>query len=191
MSHNSLQEQNLLPEQRARLLTTLKARFEKNVYRHKQIVWASVQARLEADEAKLWSLNEMEATGGEPDVVDVDANTGAYIFCDCSAETPSGRRNVCYDRAALDARKEFKPATSAIDLAIAMGIKLLTEQQYHALQKFGNFDAKTSSWLATPEDIRKLGGAIFGDYRYGTVFIYHNGAQSYYAARGFRGWLSV
>ena len=191
MSHKSPQEQNLLPEQRAQLLAVLKARFTKNMHRHKQIVWAYVQARLEANEAKLWSLNEMEATGGEPDVVDVDASTGAYIFYDCSAETPAGRRNVCYDRAALDARKEFKPANSAIDMATTMGITLLTEQQYRALQQLGSFDAKTSSWLYTPEDIRKLGGAIFGDYRYGTVFIYHNGAQSYYAARGFRGWLAV
>lgn len=191
MSHKSPPYQNLLPQPRAQLLAVLNARFAKNMHRHKTITWASVQARLEADEAKLWSLNEMEASGGEPDVVDVDASTGAYIFYDCSAETPAGRRNVCYDRAALDARKEFKPANSAIDMATAMGITLLTEQQYRALQQLGNFDSKTSSWLSTPQDIRKLGGAIFGDYRYGTVFIYHNGAQSYYAARGFRGWLAV
>ncbi len=191
MSHKSPQEQNLLPEQRTSLLAVLKNRFTKNMHRHKQTAWANVQARLEADDAKLWSLNQMEATGGEPDVVDIDSNTGAYIFYDCSAETPTGRRNVCYDRAALDARKEFKPANSAIDMATAMGITLLTEQQYRNLQQLGSFDTKTSSWLSTPEGIRKLGGAIFGDYRYGTVFIYHNGVQSYYAARGFRGWRAV
>ena len=174
-------------KQREELLETLKARFEKNMNRHKGLEWAKVQAKLEADTEKLWSLNEMESTGGEPDVVGHDKKTGEYIFYDCSAESPKGRRSVCYDREALESRKEHKPKNSAIDMAAAMGIELLTEEQYRELQKLGNFDTKTSSWIITPADIRKLGGALFADYRYGNVFVYHNGAESYYAARGFRG----
>ena len=168
------------------LLRTLKARFEKNMNRHKGLEWAKVQAKLEASD-KLWSLNEMESTGGEPDVVGHDKKTGEYIFYDCSAESPTGRRSVCYDRKALESRKEHKPKNSAIDMAAAMGIELLTEEQYRQLQKLGEFDTKTSSWIITPTDIRKLGGALFADFRYGNVFVYHNGAESYYAARGFRG----
>ena len=173
--------------QREELLRTLKARFEKNMNRHQGLEWAKVQAKLEANTEKLWSLNEMESTGGEPDVVGHDKKTGEYIFYDCSAESPQGRRSVCYDRKALESRKEHKPKNSAIDMAAAMGIELLTEEQYRELQKLGNFDSKTSSWIITPADIRKLGGALFADYRYGNVFVYHNGAESYYAARGFRG----
>ena len=169
------------------LLRTLKARFEKNMNRHKALEWAQVQAKLEANTEKLWSLNEMESTGGEPDVVGHDKETGEYIFYDCSAESPKGRRSVCYDRKALESRKKHKPKNSAVDMAAAMGIELLTEEQYRELQKLGNFDTKTSSWIITPADIRKLGGALFADYRYGNVFVYHNGAESYYAARGFRG----
>jgi hypothetical protein len=181
----------LSPVQRDELLRTLKARFQKNMNRHKGLEWAKVQAKLEANADKLWSLHEMERTGGEPDVVGHDKKAGEYIFYDCSAETPNGRRSVCYDREGLESRKEHKPANNAIDMAAAMGIELLTEEQYRELQKLGNFDAKTSSWLKTPSEIRKLGGAIFGDYRYGNVFVYHNGAQSYYAARAFRGSLRV
>jgi len=173
------------------LLKVLKTRFEKNVNRHKDLEWAKVQARLEANPEKLWSLNEMEKSGGEPDVVGHDKKTGETFFYDCSAESPKDRRNVCYDRVALDARKEFKPKNSAMDMADAMGIEILTEEQYRLLQEFGNFDLKTSSWLKTPAEIRKLGGAIFGDRRYDHVFIYHNGADSYYGARGFRGSLRV
>jgi hypothetical protein len=173
--------------QREELLRTLKARFEKNMNRHKDLEWAEVQAKLEANTEKLWSLNEMESTGGEPDVVGHDKETREYIFYDCSAESPKGRRSVCYDHEALESRKENKPKNSAIDMATAMGIELLTEEQYRELQKLGNFDTKTSSWIVTPADIRKLGGALFADYRYGKVFVYHNGAESYYAARGFRG----
>ena len=172
--------------QQEELLSTLKARFEKNMNRHKGIEWAKVQAKLEADPEKLWSLNEMERTGGEPDVVGFDKKTGEYIFYDCSAESPTGRRSFCYDRQALDSRKEHKPKNSAIDMAAAMGIELLTEEQYRELQKLGNFDTKTSSWITTPSEIRKLGGAIFADFRFGRVFVYHNGAESYYAARAFR-----
>ncbi|WP_461114075.1 DUF4256 domain-containing protein [Spirosoma jeollabukense] len=179
------------PEQREALLSVLKARFEKNMNRHKGLDWAQVQAKLDANTGKLWALNEMETTGGEPDVVGYDEKTGDYIFYDCSAESPKGRRSVCYDRAALEARKENKPANTAMDMAAAMGIELLTEEHYRALQKLGNFDAKTSSWLLTPAAIRQLGGALYGDFRYGTVFVYHNGADSYYAARGFRGSLRV
>jgi hypothetical protein len=175
--------------QREELLTALKARFEKNMNRHKGLEWAKIQAKLEAE--KLWSLNDMERTGGEPDVVGFDKKTGEYIFYDCSAESPKDRRSLCYDREALEARKENKPKDSAIDMAAAMGIELLTEEQYRELQKLGNFDTKTSSWLKTPSEIRKLGGAIFADFRYGNVFVYHNGADSYYAARGFRGSLRV
>ena len=173
------------------LLNILKARFEKNMQRHKGLKWAEVQARLSAQADKLRSLGEMESTGGEPDVVGHDPKTGEYVFCDCAAETPTGRRSLCYDKEALDARKEAKPANNAIDVAKSMGVTLLDEAEYRALQQLGEFDLKTSSWLATPADIRRLGGALFGDRRYGRVFLYHNGAQSYYAARGFRGSLKV
>ncbi|MBH1940254.1 DUF4256 domain-containing protein [Mobilitalea sibirica] len=173
------------------LLNILKIRFEKNMNRHKGLEWVNVQAKLEANTDKLWSLNEMEMTGGEPDVVNYDEVTGEYIFYDCSVESPKGRRSICYDPKALESRKENKPKDSAIGMASAMGIELLTEEQYRELQKLGNFDMKTSSWLKTPPHIRKLGGAIFGDFRYGNVFIYHNGAESYYGARGFRGSLRV
>jgi hypothetical protein len=181
----------LSPEQREELLSALKTRFEKNMNRHEGLEWANVQARLEAKPEKLWSLNEMESTGGEPDVVGHAEKAGEYIFYDCSAESPKGRRNVCYDREALEARKEFKPKDTAMDMAAAMGIEILTEEQYRELQKLGNFDTKTSSWLKTPSEIRKLGGAIFGDRRYDHVFVYHNGAESYYGARAFRGSLRV
>ena len=184
-------KKNSSPQQREELLRALKARFEKNMNRHKGLEWATVQAKLETNAEKLWSLNEMERTGGEPDVVGHDKKTGEYIFYDCSAESPKGRRSVCYDREALESRKEHKPEDSAIDMAAAMGIELLTEDQYRELQKLGNFDAKTSSWVKTPSDIRKLGGALFCDRRYDTVFLYHNGAESYYAARAFRGSLRV
>jgi hypothetical protein len=187
--HN--QEKELSPQQREELLKTLQARFEQNRHRHPGMEWAQVQARLQANPEKLWPLSEMERTGGEPDVVGRDLKTGAILFVDCSAESPAGRRNVCYDRAALEARKANKPQDSALDMAAAMGIELLTEADYQALQQLGNFDAKTSSWLQTPVDVRSLGGAIFGDWRYGRVFIYHNGADSYYGARGFRGSLKV
>ena len=184
-------KKELSPEHREELFSELKARFEKNMNRHKGLAWAKVQAKLEANTEKLWSLNEMERTGGEPDVVGFDKKTGEYIFYDCSAESPKGRRSVCYDREALAARKEHKPKDSAMNMAAAMGIELLTEQEYRELQKLGNFDTKTSSWVKTPSDIRKLGGAIFCDRRYGNVFVYHNGAESYYAARAFRGSLRV
>jgi hypothetical protein len=181
----------ITPAQREELLGTLKARFEKNMNRHKGLEWAKVETRLKANGERLWSLNEMERTGGEPDVVGYDRKTGEYSFYDCAAESPKGRRSICYDRAALDARKENKPANSAIDMATDMGIELLTEDQYRELQKLGEFDLKTSSWIQTPTDIRKLGGALYCDRRYNTVFLYHNGADSYYAARGFRGSLKV
>lgn len=181
----------LSEEQREEVLSVLAARFEKNKGRHKGLEWARVRARLEANPEKLWSLSEMEKTGGEPDVVGHDKKTGNYIFYDCSAESPKGRRSVCYDREALNSRKEFKPKTSAVDMAAAMGIELLTEEQYRELQQLGEFDTKTSSWVKAPSDIRKLGGAVFCDRRYDTVFLYHNGAESYYAARGFRGSLRV
>ena len=185
-------KQSALPAgKRQELLTILKARFEKNMNRHKGLDWARVQARLEGKAEKLWSLSEMERTGGEPDVVGQDKRTGEFIFYDCSAETPQGRRSLCYDREALNSRKEHKPKNSALDLAAAMGIEILTEEQYRELQKLGEFDTKTSSWVKTPSDIRKLGGALFCDRRYDTVFVYHNGADSYYAARGFRGVLRV
>ncbi len=178
-------------QQHEELLAALKARFEKNMNRHDSLEWAEVQARLEANPEKLRSLHEMERTDGEPDVVGHDKETGEYIFYDCSAESPKGRRSVCYDREALESRKEHKPANSAMDMAAAMGVELLTEEQYQELQKLGNFDTKTSSWVKTPSGIRKLGGALFCDRRYDTVFLYHNGADSYYAARGFRGSLRV
>ena len=184
-------KKQLPPEQRKELLGILKARFEKNVNRHKGLEWAKVLARLEANTEKLWSLNEMERTDGEPDVVGHDKKTGEYLFYDCSAESPKGRRSICYDDEALESRKENKPADSAINMSADMGIELLTEEQYRELQKLGKFDAKTSSWIITPSAIRKLGGALFADYRYETVFVYHNGAESYYAARGFRGSLKV
>ena len=188
---NNVTKTELSAEQREELLSALKARFEKNRKRHKGLEWAEVQAKLQANPDKLWSLHEMERTGGEPDVVGQDKKTGEYIFYDCSAETPKGRRSVCYDREALEARKEHKPENSAVDMAAAMGIELLTEEEYRALQKLGNFDTKTSSWVKTPSDIRKLGGALFCDRRYNTVFVYHNGAESYYAGRAFRGSLRV
>jgi len=181
----------LLPEQRKELLGALKARFEKNLNRHQGLEWPGVQAKLEANAGKLWSLNEMETTGGEPDVVGQDKKTSEYIFYDCSAESPKGRRSLCYDREALESRREAKPKNSAMDMAIAMGIDLLTEEHYRELQKIGKFDTKTSSWVKTPAAIRKLGGALFCDRRYEAVFVYHNGAESYYAARGFRGSLRV
>lgn len=184
-------KKDLSPEQREELLKALKTRFEKNMNRHQGLGWAQVQAKLEAQAEKLWSLSEMERTGGEPDVIGHDKKTGEYIFYDCSAESPKDRRSLCYDREALESRKEHKPANNAMDVAAAMGIELLSEEQYRALQKLGNFDTKTSSWVQTPSAIRKLGGALFCDRRYDTVFLYHNGAESYYAARGFRGSLRV
>lgn len=193
--NNNNNKKELLPQQREELLLVLKSRFENNSSRHEGLEWDEVQAKLEADPSvgveKMWSLNEMERTGGEPDVVGYDKNTGEYIFYDCSVESPTGRRNVCYDREALESRKEFKPKDNAVNMAAIMGIEILTEQQYRELQKIGNFDTKTSSWIMTPSEIRKLGGALFCDRRYNTVFTYHNGAQSYYAARGFRGSLRV
>ncbi|MDO9375931.1 MAG: DUF4256 domain-containing protein [Ferruginibacter sp.] len=177
--------------QEADLLNILKARFEKNMNRHRGLEWKQIQARLEADPGKIWALNEMEFTGGEPDVVGQDKKTGEYLFFDCSPETPKGRRSICYDGEALASRKENKPANSALGMAADHGVELLSEEQYRALQALGQFDAKTSSWIQTPANIRKLGGALFADYRYGTVFVYHNGAESYYAARGFRGCLKI
>ena len=191
MKNSTSNKKALSPKQREELLSTLKVRFEKNPNRHKGLDWAKVQARLEANVEKLWSLQEMESTGGEPDVVGHDKKSGEYIFFDCSAESPKGRVSYCYDREALDSRKEHKPKNSVMDMATAMGVELLTEEQYFELQKLGEFDTKTSSWIATPADIRKLDGALYGDRRYGRVFIGHNGAQSYYAARGFRGSLRV
>ena len=188
---NNKSGKKLSPEQRETLLQTLKARFEKNMNRHKGFEWTKVQAKLEANPEKLYSVNEMEITGGEPDVVGHDKKTGEYIFYDCSAESPKDRRSLCYDHEALEKRKEHKPVDSAINMAADMGIELLTEEEYRDLQKLGKFDAKTSSWIITPSDIRKLGGALFCDRRYNTVFVYHNGAESYYAARGFRGSLRV
>jgi uncharacterized protein DUF4256 len=184
-------KRKLSSEQRGELLKALKARFENNMNRHKGLEWAKLQAKLEANIEKLWSLNEMERTGGEPDVVGYDKKTGQYIFYDCSAESPKGRRSVCYDREALESRKEHKPQNNAIDMAAAMGIELLSEEEYRELQKLGDFDTKTSSWVETPSEIRKLGGALFCDRRYNNVFLYHNGAESYYAARAFRGSLRV
>ncbi|HEX5702299.1 MAG TPA: DUF4256 domain-containing protein [Pyrinomonadaceae bacterium] len=179
------------PGEREELLQSLKARFEKNMKRHKGLEWAKVQAKLEANSKKLWSLGEMEKTGGEPDVVGRDKKTGEYIFFDCSSESPKGRRSICYDREALEARKEHKPKDSAMNMAAAMGIEILTEDEYRELQQLGDFDTKTSSWVKTPPDIRKLGGALFCDKRYDHVFVYHNGAESYYGARAFRGSIRV
>jgi Protein of unknown function (DUF4256) len=184
-------KKELSSEQHEELIRTIKARFEKNMNRHKGLEWVQLQAKLEAKTEKLWSLNEMERTGGEPDVVGLDKKTGEYIFYDCSAESPKGRRSICYDREGLESRKEHKPENNAIDMAAAMGIELLTEEQYRELQKLGNFDSKTSSWVKTPAEIRKLGGALFCDRRYDHVFVYHNGAESYYGARAFRGSLRV
>jgi len=191
MKNSTSTKKELSPKQREELLKSLKARFEKNLNRHESLDWAKVQARLVADPEKLWSLNEMERTGGEPDVVGHDKKTGEYIFFDCSAESPKGRTSVCYDREGLESRKEHKPKNNAMDLAAAMGIELLTEEEYQELQKLGNFDTKTSSWVKTPSDIRKLGGALYCDRRYGRVFVGHNGAQSYYSARAFRASLRV
>lgn len=188
---NPIHEKKLSTAQREALLSALKTRFEKNMNRHEGLEWANVQTKLEANTEKLWSLHKMEETGGEPDVVGHDKKTDEYIFYDCSAESPKGRRSVCYDGEALESRKEHKPEDSALEMAAAMGIELLSEEQYRALQKLGNFDAKTSSWVKTPAEIRKLGGALFADFRYGNVFVYHNGASSYYAARAFRGSLRV
>jgi hypothetical protein len=184
-------KKGLSPEQCEQLLRALKARFEKNMNRHRGLEWAKVQAKLEANTEKLWSLNEMERTGGEPDVVGHDKQTGEYIFYDCSGESPKGRRSICYDGEALESRKENKPKDNATDMAAAMGVELLTEEEYRELQRLGDFDTKTSSWVRTPPAIRELGGALFCDRRFDTVFVYHNGAESYYAARGFRGWLRV
>jgi hypothetical protein len=184
-------KRELSPKQREELLRALKARFEKNLNRHNGLEWAKVQAKLEVNAEKLWSLNEMERTGGEPDVVGYDKKTGEYVFYDCSAQSPKGRTSLCYDREALDSRKEHKPKNNAIDMAAAIGIELLTEEEYQELQQLGEFDTKSSSWVKTPADIRKLGGALFGDRRFGRVFFYHNGAESYYSGRGFRGRLRV
>lgn len=184
-------KKKLSPAQTKELLSILKIRFEKNKNRHKTLDWATIQTKLEANPAKLWSLNEMEITGGEPDVVGHDKKTGEYIFYDCSAESPKGRRSICYDHEALEKRKEHKPANSAVQMATDMGIELLTEEQYRELQQLGKFDTKTSSWIKTPAAIRQLGGAIFCDRRFDTVFVYHNGAESYYGSRAFRGWLRV
>ncbi|TDQ11836.1 uncharacterized protein DUF4256 [Pedobacter metabolipauper] len=184
-------KKKLLPEQHEELINALKTRFEKNMNRHKGLEWAKIQAKLETNAEKLWSLHEMERTGGEPDVVGLDQKTGGYIFYDCSAESPNGRRSICYDYEGLESRKEHKPKDNAIDMAASMGIELLSEEEYRELQKLGQFDTKTSSWLKTPAEIRELGGAIFGDFRYASVFIYHNGAQSYYGARAFRGSLRI
>ena len=191
MNKPNSNKKKLLPEQRIELLTELKARFEENMNRHKGLDWAKVQAKLEANTEKLWSLCEMEKSGGEPDVVGFDKKTGEFIFFDCSAESPSGRRSLCYDGDALESRKEHKPKNSAIDMAAAVGIELLTEEQYRELQKLGEFDLKTSSWVKTPVEVRSLGGAIFCDRRFGRIFTYHNGAESYYAGRAFRGSLRV
>ncbi len=187
----SSSKRKLSVAQRDELLEALEARFEKNMARHKGLVWSKVLARFEANPDKMWSLSEMEKTGGEPDLVDYDKKTGEYIFYDCAAESPSGRRSICFDREGFESRKEHRPDNTAIDMADAMGIELLSEEQYRELQRLGTFDAKTSSWIQTPADVRKLGGALFADFRFGRVFVYHNGAQSYYGGRGFRGSLRV
>ena len=187
-----MEKKKLLPlKNQEELIHILKMRFEKNENRHFGLDWKSIQAKLEANPEKLWSLNEMEKTGGEPDVISYNENNDEYLFCDCSPESPNGRRSACYDREGQDSRKEHRPENNAFEMADAMGIEILNEEQYRGLQKIGNFDSKTSSWIKTPSEIRKLGGALFADYRYETVFVYHNGAQSYYAARGFRGQLTV
>jgi hypothetical protein len=191
MTNNTTSEKSLSSEQMEELISVLKKRFEKNMHRHEELEWDQVQAKLESNVEKLWSLSEMERTEGEPDVIGYDKGTDEYLFCDCSKESPKGRRSVCYDRAALEARKKFKPENSAMDMANEMGIEMLTEEQYRELQKLGEFDLKTSSWVQTPEEIRKLGGALFCDRRFNYVFVYHNGADSYYGARGFRGMLRV
>ena len=191
MNNHNTHQKELSTEQREELLSILKARFEQNMHRHPGLTWERVQAKLVAVPEKLWSLHEMEKTGGEPDVVGQDEKASAYIFYDCAAESPQGRRGLCYDHAAWESRKKHKPENNALDLATAMGIELLTEEQYRELQELGSFDTKTSSWIKTPDDIRNLGGALFADFRYGHVFVYHNGAESYYAARGFRGSLRV
>ncbi len=191
MTQRKRDTHELPPEQREQLLKTLKLRFEKNMSRHHGLEWPKIKARLEASAEKLWSLNEMEKTGGEPDVVGQDQATGEFIFFDCSAESPKGRTSVCYDREGLESRKEHRPKNTAVDMATAMGIELLTEEQYRELQTLGEFDTKTSSWVKTPAEMRKLGGALFGDRRFGRIFFYHNGAQSYYSGRGFRGWVRV
>ena len=191
MNNMKSNKKGLSPAQREELLEALKARFEKNMKRHKGLDWANVQAKLEANPEKLWSLNEMERTGGEPDVVGQDKQTGEYVFYDCSAQSPKGRTSLCYDREALNSRKEHKPKNNAMDMAVAMGVELLTEEQYFELQKLGEFDTRSSSWIKTTADIRKLGGALYCDRRYGRVFTGHNGAESYYSGRGFRGWLRV
>ena len=191
MNKGTTNQRSLAPAEAEELFDTLKARFQKNMARHKDLEWSKIQSKLEANKEKLWSLHEMERTGGEPDVIGYDKTKGEYIFADCAAESPKGRRSTCYDREALDARKENKPANSALDMAAQMGIEMMTEEDYRSLQELGNFDTKTSSWIKTPADIRKLGGAVFMDRRYGRVFLYHNGAESYYAARGFRGLLRV
>jgi hypothetical protein len=191
MSNVAANKKTLSPKAREEFLKALKTRFEKNINRHKGLAWAEIQTKLEASPEKLWSLSEMERTGGEPDVVGHDKQSGEYIFYDCAAESPKGRRSICYDREALDSRKENKPKGNAIEMASAMGVELLTEEQYRDLQKLGEFDTKTSSWANTPSEVRKLGGALFCDRRFNTVFVYHNGAESYYAARGFRGCLKV
>ena len=191
MNSTKSNEKELSPKQREELIGALKSRFQKNLNRHKGLEWAKVEAKLEADPEKLWSLNEMERTGGEPDVVGHDKKTGEYVFYDCSAQSPTGRTSLCYDREALDSRKEHKPKNSVVDMAATMGVELLTEEQYFELQKLGEFDTKSSSWVKTPADVRKLGGALFCDRRYGRVFVFHNGAESYYSGRGFRGSLRV
>ncbi|TYS67435.1 DUF4256 domain-containing protein [Sutcliffiella horikoshii] len=191
MTNHTTSDKNLSPEQIEELLSVVKKRFEKNMHRHEGLIWDNVQEKLQSNAEKLWSLNEMERTEGEPDVIAYDTEKYEYLFCDCSKESPKGRRSVCYDRAALEARKKFKPENSAVDMANEMGIEMLTEEQYRELQKLGEFDLKTSSWVQTPEEIRKLGGAIFCDRRFNHVFVYHNGADSYYGARGFRGMLRV
>lgn len=191
MTKSKRHSTTLSEEQRDEIIETLRDRFEKNRKRHKGLEWSKVESKLNDSDEKLWSLSEMEKSGGEPDVVGYDKTTNEYIFFDCSAESPKGRRSACYDRAALDARKENKPAANAIEMAGSMGVELLSEEQYRELQKLGKFDAKTSSWIKTPAAIRDLGGALFCDYRYETVFVYHNGAESYYAARGFRAWLKI
>ncbi len=191
MENVSARKKHVSPDRQEELIALLQARFEKNMNRHKGLAWPDVKARLDANPEKLWSLGEMESTGGEPDVVGRDKKTGEFLFFDCSPQSPAGRYSLCYDRAALDSRKKFKPQNSAMDLAAAMGLELLDEEHYAELQKLGEFDTKTSSWLKTPPEIRKLGGAIFGDRRFGRVFIYHNGAESYYQGRGFRGMLRV